>query len=530
MQDLVQALTHALSRGEMSVTLGHGAPEPEGLSAAGWPDTHRQALEHSGWLSEDPALMVLIDDQLLWRRWHQGITDLEERLVQRSRLTPLGQVSTQHPPLHSSGSGVHEQHNAEQKAAVEAISRHQLVLLSGGPGTGKTSTVQAMLLRAIHDRGNLRIHLAAPTGKAARRLQDAVRCHATTAALPCTTVHRLLQARPGGFARNRRNPLSIDLLVVDEMSMVDLNLAQALLDALPEGAQLVLVGDENQLPPIGVGAVWQALQSEGLRQRFGPASIRLQVVYRNRGDLARLSNELCKDGPEAFWQGLSALDHASNIKSILTRSTRLPDPVLTAIRHRMDAMSRASQALSINPEGEPDPSQAHALLEQLDSLMVLCPRRRGLWGVETLHRQLVAGQSPETWPEGLPVLCSDNQTELGLANGDLGICIGHGSSRRLLFRCSDDAGDSCFRLLHPARIKQIQPALALTIHKAQGSEADAVILLWPPQEERPTTSLLYTAMTRARHQLTIVRLAATVTGSQIEERHPGHIGHQGGRT
>ena len=128
------------------------------------------------------------------------------------------------------------------------------------------------------------------------------------------------------------------------------------------------------------------------------------------------------------------------------------------------------------------------------------------------------------------MLCSDNQTELGLANGDLGICIGHGSSRRLLFRCSDDAGDSCFRLLHPARIKQIQPALALTIHKAQGSEADAVILLWPPQEERPTTSLLYTAMTRARHQLTIVRLAATVTGSQIEERHPGHIGHQGGRT
>ena len=158
-------------------------------------------------------------------------------------------------------------------------------------------------------------------------------------------------------------------------------------------------------------AVWQTLQSEGLHQRFGQASIRLQEVYRNRGDLARLSNGLAKTGRNPSGKACRP-GGRSNVKPILTPSTQLPDSVLQAIHQRMDALNKASQALSISAS-EPDPHHAHALLEQLDSLMVLCPRRRGLWGVETLHRQLVTGQGPDTWPEGLPVLCSDNQTELG---------------------------------------------------------------------------------------------------------------------
>tara|TARA_B100000674_G_scaffold238541_1_gene196050 strand:- start:159 stop:731 length:573 start_codon:yes stop_codon:yes gene_type:complete len=181
----------------------------------------------------------------------------------------------------------------------------------------------------------------------------------------------------------------------------------------------------------------------------------------------------------------------------------------------MDQLRAAASNLMVRPDGSPDPNQAQTLLEQLEALIVLCPRRRGLWGVESLHQQLVSGTDAGNWPEGLPVLCSDNQTDLGLANGDLGLCIGSGEMRRLLFRCSDDCGSSAYRLLHPARVRSIEPALALTIHKAQGSEANEVLLLWPPADDVSNTALLYTAITRARQQLTVVRMATRESSGML---------------
>jgi len=509
LEELVQALTAALSAGETSISIEKN---------------QRELLERSGWLTDPPHLMVLDGDQLHWTRWHQAMQRLELELIDRSLAHPTGSHPTNSHPTNSDPAKSHPNAmhppelgrlNTEQRAAVLAITRHRLVMVSGGPGTGKTSTVQAMLLQAMAERGVLRIQLAAPTGKAARRLEEALQSDPQTRGLPCSTLHRLLEARSGGFARNGRNPLNLDLLVVDEASMVDLNLAQALLSALPREAQLVLVGDADQLPPIGVGAVWRHLQHADRRHRFGDAAVNLHRVYRNRGDLARLAEMLRNAGEEAFWNACNGLNDQANVTLRICRDRRIPDPVTQTLRHRLAELGRATADLTTDAEGNPNPTTSAELLGRLDDLIVLCPRRRGSWGVEALHRDLVQGDDPAGWPEGLPVLCSENQMDLGLANGDLGLVVGKGASRRLLFRCNDGDAGSQFRLIHPARIRQLEPALALTIHKAQGSEVTNVIVLWPPQDALDSSALLYTAITRARQQLNLYRLAHGVNDGML---------------
>ena len=496
--ELIRALTTALSRGDISLQLHDGAEVPEGIETDGWPLLHREALVASGWLDGDQAVLVLNHNTLSWRRWQGAMQELELELLRRCFQAPIHATNQDAAISHPSKNN---DLSAEQQAAVRAIDRYGVVLLSGGPGTGKTSTVQHMLLRAFEKQPKLRTRLAAPTGKAARRLKDAIRSNPITAALPCTTVHRLLEARPGGFGRHRRNPLELDLLIVDEMSMVDLELGRALLSALPTHCQLILVGDSAQLPPIGAGAVWQHLQEPDQNKRFKDGAITLTEVYRNRGALAQMSAVLRDQGLKPFWSQLSSLPKTSNITVHYSQTRQIPEAVHAALTRHLDHLKDKASALGINAHGQPDQQQAQELLNILDTSMVLCPRRRGPWGVNAVHQHLLNSSEPQRWPSGLPVLCSENQPELGLANGDLGVMVGEGVQQRALFLCSDPSGDSRHALYHPARLRSLEPALALTIHKAQGCEMDKVMLLWPTLDDRQSSALLYTAITRAKQQV-----------------------------
>ena len=496
--ELIRALTTALSRGDISLQLDDGAEVPEGIETDGWPLLHREALVASGWLDGDQAVLVLNHNNLSWRRWQGAMQELELELLRRCFQAPIHATNQDAAISHPSKNN---DLSAEQQAAVRAIDRYGVVLLSGGPGTGKTSTVQHMLLSAYEKQPKLRARLAAPTGKAARRLKDAIRSNPITAALPCTTVHRLLEARPGGFGRHRRNPLELDLLIVDEMSMVDLELGRALLSALPTHCQLILVGDSAQLPPIGAGAVWQHLQEPDQNKRFKDGAITLTEVYRNRGALAQMSAVLRDQGLKPFWSQLSSLPKTSNITVHYSQTRQIPEAVHAALTRHLDHLKDKASALGINAHGQPDQQQAQELLNILDTSMVLCPRRRGPWGVNAVHQHLLNSSEPQRWPSGLPVLCSENQPELGLANGDLGVMVGEGVQQRALFLCSDPSGDSRHALYHPARLRSLEPALALTIHKAQGCEMDKVMLLWPTLDDRQSSALLYTAITRARQQV-----------------------------
>ena len=235
LEELSRDLVLALEQGELTVAL-----TPERLAAA----------QASGWLEGDASPLLLQGDRLGWRRWLQAMEQVVAELVERAQ-APLPK------PVEAADPELSDRLNAEQCAAVRALDQASVVLLSGGPGTGKTSTVVEILGRAEARHPGLRIGLAAPTGKAARRLGEAVM--AQRAPLPCSTLHRWLEACSRGFGRHRQRPLELDLLVIDEMSMLDLALTQALLAALPSGCRLLLVGDPAQLPPVGSGAVWHRL-------------------------------------------------------------------------------------------------------------------------------------------------------------------------------------------------------------------------------------------------------------------------------
>ncbi|HGY5545822.1 MAG TPA: AAA family ATPase, partial [Prochlorococcus sp.] len=532
---LVNALMDALARGELELKLTP-ASSPDQLRAKGWPEAHHQALLASGWLEGDAAPMILDGNQLSWSRWYGDMEAVISELVNRSIVHQENAKVTTSTTLQALSDGL----NREQQAAVEAIDTYGVILLSGGPGTGKTSTIVQMLARALSQQPALRIGLAAPTGKAARRLQETVRNglqaiptpqRQELATLPCSTLHRWLQASPGGFGRHQQHPLMLDLLVIDEMSMVELALMQALLNALPTNSKLVLVGDPDQLPPVGSGAVWHRLQQGDVRQQFNHGAIHLHQLYRNRGELANLSGVLRDQGPFAFWQQLSLLPKSANIEQHHYSLNGMPKLLDRHLQEHSRTLKRLAEGLTAELVDHAYGSTmtaanlsvaAEPLFDCLDRLMVLCPKRRGLWGVEDVHRALL-GQYFEAgvahWPLGTPVMCGENQPELGLANGDVGLVVGEGDNRRLLFRVIPDQGESTISLIHPARLGLVEPALALTIHKSQGSESEHVILLWPDVtavtdstvDGRNTVSnyerrLIYTAITRARQRVDLITL------------------------
>ena len=482
-------LLEALERGQLALPLT---------------EAEAAALAASPLLQAADGPFVLEAGQLGWRRWHSLRQQVVAALLDRARPLPTSAAadpdrSAAPSPAPPVAAG-QERLDSRQRQAVAAVLQHRLVLLQGGPGTGKTSTVAAMLAAVIERQPATRLQLSAPTGKAAARLRAA-----TGARHPCGTLHRLLESRGDRFARNRRHPLALDLLVVDEVSMVDLELMAALLEALPASATLVLVGDPAQLPPIAPGAVLLDLQHPALRQALGPAAITLATTYRNAGAIAAVATTL-RAGLEEGWGDqdplaallphLEALTPADNL-----RWRRDPlGPVPAEVRRRLEEQLAALAAVAAGCR--PGRSQAwRELLALRERLLVLSPLRGGPWGIDTLHRRLLgeAAALPALWPEGLPVLCSRNLPDLGLANGDVGVLVGQpgAADRQVLF----DGEEPLW--IHPAQLSgAAEPALALTVHKAQGSEATELIVLMA--EPKPDPRLLYTALTRARERALLV--------------------------
>lgn len=370
----------------------------------------------------------------------------------------------------------------------QRLTGHGGCLVTGGAGTGKTTLVRE-LLEAEQGR---RVALAAPTGKAAARLRQALGPAGETWA--CQTLHRLLEARGSGdFGRDGVRPLVLDTLVVDEVSMVDGRLMEALLRALPAQARLLLVGDPGQLPPVGGGGLLDALEQR--LERSSPQHRRHLTVSHRFDDstaLGRFVTALRRPSPaHTLQQQLETLPDDANLRwHPLQRG--LPPPLLQLLQEHVQMLRRAANA-------DEDPA---ALLALLDRLLLLAPQRRGPLGVDGLNARLlgVDPRQPRRWPTGTPVLVTRNDPDLDLANGDLGLVLRPGGVATPEVLLPGPGGP---RRLPLALLPGLEPALALTVHKSQGSQAERAVVV-VPQPEGLDPRLLYTALTRARRQVDLL--------------------------
>ena len=376
-----------------------------------------------------------------------------------------------------------------QRDALRLASTSRLLVITGGPGTGKTTLVRAIL--AALEEAEIEILLAAPTGRAAKRLTE-------TTGHEARTLHRLLEADPGrGFRRGPLRPLETDLMIVDEMSMVDIPLMQALLLALREDAGLILIGDVDQLPSIGPGRVLGDLIDSG-----GLPVVRLQQVFRQAAESRIVANA------HRINQGqLPELERAtealSDFYAIRARSAEDgADLVLELVRNRIPAR------FGVDPVAD---------------IQVLCPTNRGELGARTLNERLQRILNPAApastshhgvlYQVGDKIMQLENDYEREIYNGDLGRLSAIDERERQVEVEIDGR-----RLVYAfGELDRLAPAYAITVHKAQGSEYPVVVLPLVRQHGRMLKrNLVYTAITRAKRLVVLVAepgaLEIAVTG------------------
>lgn len=435
----------------------------------------------------------------------------------------------------------------QKVSAAVALSSARCVI-SGGPGTGKTTTVTKLLALLLKMQPSLLIRMVAPTGKAAARLTESIN-HALIsldideelkAKIPsaASTIHRLLGVKSNSnhFRHDASNKLHLDLLLVDEASMVDLPLMAKLLMALPAHARLILLGDKDQLASVEAGAVlgdicyfiesgYSSQKGQLLADLTGFTSL-----VGKQTDIANMSDNLCllrKSYRFDQYSGIGYLAKAVNSgeassKRLLQLCNEYDD--LSYYANNEDSFSALDRLILVGytpylqhlaPITAENRDSARNLLKEFNKFKLLCATREGEWAVEGLNKRCerVLGQAGlinkpfglqgvrDAWYIGRPIMITQNNYHLGLYNGDIGLCLMDGDNQlRIYFQMADGS----IADFQPSRLPAHETVFAMTVHKSQGSEFDHTLLLLP---ENPlpvvTRELIYTGITRAKKQLTL---------------------------
>ncbi|WP_286975145.1 exodeoxyribonuclease V subunit alpha [Pseudomonas sp.] len=477
-----------------------------------------------------------------------------------------------------------------QKQACALAVRSAFTMITGGPGTGKTTTVVRLLAllqeAAMATGAPLRLSLAAPTGKAAARLTESI--SGQVASLPVaeavrrqipsnvTTLHRLLGSRPDSrhFRHDVGNPLPLDVLVVDEASMIDLEMMANLLDALPTHARLILLGDKDQLASVEAGAVLGDLCRDAETGGYSAAT----CDWLQDKTSERLADPALLPGEQALAQHIVMLRHSrrfAGASGIGRLARAVNDGDAEAARATLNEGAQDLHLLRLSGEQDraferllleglpgtdkrpigyanflelmreerptldagPDAWEAWAVkvLAAFDQFQLLCAVRKGSWGVEVLNERIAQAlqrrgllEQDHGWYEGRPVLVTRNDYSLGLMNGDIGIALrlpeppdSPGAIPRQVLRVvfprNDGSGE--LRYILPSRLSSVETVFAMTVHKSQGSEfAHCALIL--PEVLNPvlTKELMYTGITRARHCFSLVESYVGVFEQTVQRR------------
>ncbi len=460
-----------------------------------------------------------------------------------------------------------------QKIACAMVLRGRFTIVTGGPGTGKTWTAArclALLFAMADDPASLRVALAAPTGKAAARLRQSIEAalDSLRASLgdafplgdlaarvgPARTLHALLGTRPGTrrFRHDAADPLDVDVVVVDEASMIQVEMMDALLAALPATTRVVLLGDKDQLASVEAGAVLGELCRDAEAGRYRPETLR--YVEAVCGE--RLPDELADPAGSALAQRIVVLRRSQRFDGdigALAKAVNLGDADEADRVFATRTGGSARRVLAASPStvtelasrgyrdyldlvrrraGGDHDAWVSDVLRAFEGFRVLCAVRDGEWGVRAVNDAIRARLAEDRrvaadgeWYEGRPVLVTRNDAALGVHNGDVGVVL----------RCAPDDGlRACFvdgggfRSVGVGRLDQVESAFAMTVHKAQGSEFDHTVLVLPPRPSPVATrELVYTGITRARSAFTLVaadRDAMTAAIARSTRRASGLFG------
>lgn len=469
---------------------------------------------------KSPQPLVLDAGALYWQRAWREECDVAARLNERLAT----QISTDQVALEQLIDSLFtaDASSQDQRAACRLAAQRALSVITGGPGTGKTTTVVRVLaiLQSLAERAGLpplRIALAAPTGKAAARLSESIASQ--VAQLPLSesvikhiptevsTVHRLLgvmsQDNGQRYRHHATNPLALDVLVVDEASMLDLSLMAALMEALPAQARIILLGDKDQLASVEAGAVL--------------ADLCCAADHANVSDVTATNNTTAEPSPAHVAQlkqsfrfdaqrGIGKLAHAVRTGAATIAPNN--DDYAPEVR-RIDTLNTLFAGYDDYWSSVQTGESAEIILKKFDSFRLLCALRDGSHGVIAVNQacerylrkaeKIAPFDKPSSWYVGRPVMITRNDYGLRLMNGDIGICLQSPETDELRVAFWDGS-EQKIRWLLPSRLPSSETVFAMTVHKSQGSEFTKVAVVLPTTFS-PVLSreLIYTALTRARN-------------------------------